>query len=380
MITDAGIPYVQSSASLQVPPPYHFPGVTVNAFIWEARMGPISAFCDRYYNLGSAKERGFNYRPAAFWPYAMLLFLDYPKMISSNPAPEDFGQVPYCDRGLVTQTEVFIALPVVRHGTSALTALTQTQLEFSLPLIVVGNPMSAVCGREMLGLGKLLADIVTGEGVNPGSFGGSVTLPGWRNKGSGITQEMLRFLSVETGPVLPSFRAADRQRSMATLFESREFGWMMDGMSSVANALDTSTFGLFPTAMRTVGLKQYRDAADPQQAVYQALMTCRANYSNVRGFNFYDEDQIDISFHDIGSFHDILSVFLDLGEGPSHGPVSVNAVAGFRFIADIDYDSMRVIHRYPITDQYGKTIIPQASDLDAGWYRPLHGFFGSAPQ
>ena len=54
MITDAtGIPYVQSSASLQVPPPYHFPGVTVNAFVWEASMARVQAYCDTFFNLGS---------------------------------------------------------------------------------------------------------------------------------------------------------------------------------------------------------------------------------------------------------------------------------------------------------------------------------------
>ncbi|HEX3406789.1 MAG TPA: hypothetical protein VHS81_06090 [Caulobacteraceae bacterium] len=151
------IPYVQSVASQEVPPPYHFPGVTVNVFVWQTAMAPIQAYCDRYFNLGPAEERGFVYKPAAFWPYATLLFLDYPVMISAGRTPQNVGkEVPYSDRGIISQTEVFIALPVVRYGIGPARLALESTLEWALPFIVVGNPMSCVCGREMLGMGKLL--------------------------------------------------------------------------------------------------------------------------------------------------------------------------------------------------------------------------------
>lgn len=378
MITDGTrIPYVQSASSLQVPPPYHFPGVTVNAFVWEASLAPIREYCDRFFNLGSIEERGFVYKPAAFWPYAALFFVDYPVMISSNPNP-DFGEIPYCDRGVVSQTEVFVALPVVRYGTSADTLLTHTEIECLLPFIVVGNSMSAVCGREMIGLGKLVAEIATGEGDFPESFHGSLSLPGWREERTGVMQEQLRFLEVTTGPTLPSFRTTTPQRSLATLLQSREAGWMMDSMTSISNFIDAATSGLLPTAMRTVGLKQYRDALDPERAIYQALVTCRSQYSNVRDFKFYDEKDVLIGFDDVGSFHEILQVFLDVGPSPSMSTVAAEPVAAFRFTADIDFDAMRVIHQYPIDGANGGPSTPARSDLAARWFRPWQGFFGPA--
>jgi len=137
------IPYVQSATSPEAPPPYHFPGVTVNAFVWEARMGPIQDYCDRQFNLGSLEERGFVYRPVAFWPYAMLLFIDYPVMIIADQSSSALGgQLPFSDRGVVSQTEVFVALPVARYGATLGKLLTQSTVETALPFIVVGNGVS----------------------------------------------------------------------------------------------------------------------------------------------------------------------------------------------------------------------------------------------
>ena len=172
-------PYVQSVGSLDVPPPYQFPGVTVHAFVWETEMAPIQAYCDTVLNLGEDDAaRGFVYRPAANWPYALLLFLDYPEMISTCPAVD--GEVPYADRGVISQKEVFVVVPVVRTGSTASAWFSQTVIEWALPFIVVDNPMSAVCGREMLGLEKLLASIEMGVGATQGSFKGGVRLPGWQ--------------------------------------------------------------------------------------------------------------------------------------------------------------------------------------------------------
>ncbi|MBY0393102.1 MAG: hypothetical protein K2Q27_07540, partial [Novosphingobium sp.] len=164
-------------------------------------------------------------------------------------------------------------------------------------------------------------------------------------------------------------------RTLATLLESPEASKLVGGLSSVSNFIDSFSLGLIPTSMRTVGLKQYRDAADPQRAVYQALVTCRAQYLNVRNVRFYNELDIDMYFNDIGSFHEILEVFLEVDKKPTGKPHSVNTVAALRFEADINFDTLRVIREFPI-DRDGLPPTPGASDLVARWYRPLRGFFG----
>lgn len=370
------IPYVQSSASLEVPPPYHFPGVTVNAFVWEPQIELVQAYCDRYLNIGREEDRGFSYRPFAAWPYATLLVMDYPVMISTTTAPPQAGLTPYCDRGIVTQTEIFVALPVVRTGTGWPGAVTHSALNWTIPFIVVGNPMSCVSGREMVGLGKLLADMTIGPGKFPGSFSATMALPGIDPAWPGQDMTMLEFMKLETAPVLPTFRSGTPPwRSLATLLESREAGWFMDSMASMSNFVDWATAGIVPTSMRTVGLKQYRDAENPERAIYQALVTCRSNYSNLRGFAFYDEKDVDIRFNDIDSFHEILSVFLPHRPEATGGWVKVPVKAAMRFTADIDFDEMRVIYESAI-DRPHLPPIPSRRDTTAGWFRPIKGFFG----
>ena len=376
------IPYVQSVASQDVPPPYQFPGVTVNAFVWELDIAPIQAYCDRYFNLGTPRERGFVYRPAAFWPYATLLFIDYPVMISSaRPAEDGTGpEPPYSNRGIISQREVFVAIPVARYGLTAGAMIQDSTLEWTLPFIVVGNPMSAVCGREMLGMGKLLADIVMEEAAFPDSFAGRVKLPGWRVLQPGHLQETMTLVEVTTAPALPTFRGSPEDSSPFTLLQSREGGWLMDSLASIADFIDTASIGMAPTAMRTVTLKQFRDAAKPGKAIYQALVSCRSKYSNITNFKFYNENDVEISFNDTGSFGEILRVFLGLPPGDPTGlRFSFQPKAAYRFNADINFDEMRTIYTFPVDRGDGLPPVEATRDLTSRWFRPWRGFFGLPP-
>jgi len=375
------IPYVQSAASQEVPPPYHFPGVTVNAFLWEAQLAPIQAYADRYLNLGSAEERGFTYKACAFWPYAMLLFIDYPVMISASRTSEYVLQAtPYSDRGIVTQREVFVALPLMRYGYGLKGLVLDTTLEWALPFIVVEQPMSAICGREMLGLEKLKAEIKLGEGVFPDSFAGSVTLPGWTSLTQGELQKQLPFLEVTTGPAAPTFRGTANQESFWTLLRSRTASDLIDGLGTLSDFVDTISLGTMPTAMRTISLKQFRDAAQPEKAVYQALISCRSKYSAIQNIVFYKEPDVSITFHDEGSFHGILKVFLKLPDpdaevAPTGRSYSFQPKAAYRFNANIDFDEMRTVHTFtPVfPGAAGGPSVP--GQLLAPRLRPWQGFF-----
>ena len=116
--------------------------------------------------------------------------------------------------------------------------------------------------------------------------------------------------------------------------------------------------------------------ASAMRRLDQALVTCRSRYSNLSDFKMYDEADIHIQFNDIGTFNEILQVFLEVGGEPSGSPFYLQPVAGCRFTADIDFDQMRVIHSFAIDRDNGLPPIPAQSDLTATWARPLKGFFG----
>lgn len=379
------IPYTQSVASQEVPPPYHFPGVTVNAFVWEAHLDHVRAYCDQFFNLGNAADRGFTYGPASIWPYCLLLFIDYPVMISASPTSQSMGHlVPYSDRGIVSQREVFIAIPVIRRGIGPEKLVTDSALEWALPFIVVGEPMSAVCGREMLGLEKLRADIQIGESAFPDSFRGQVSLPGWPTLTSDVMQQMMLFLDVDTGPAVPTFRGKPDASSLWTLFRSRAAGDVIDSAATVADFVETMSAGTFPTSMQTVSLKQFRDALEPDKAIYQALVSCRSKYSRIENFRFYKEGDVHIRFYEEGSFGETLQ-YVELPPGnPSNDPTraswSFSPKAAYRFNANIDFDNMRTLHTFALDRPGGLPPTQVTSDLTAPWLRPWRGLFGPAPK
>lgn len=378
------IAYTQSVASQEVPPPYHFPNVTVNAFVWEAHLDRVQEYCDRFFNLGEADERGFVYGPAPIFPYAILLFIDYPVMISASPTPASvLDATPYSDRGIVTQQEVFIAIPVIRRGLGPRRLITDTALEWALPFIVVGEPMSAVCGREMLGLEKLRAEIQTGESSFPGSFRGQVSLPGWPELSPTVMQQMMLFLDVDTGPAVPTFRGLPDTSSLWTLFRSRAAAGLIDVMATASDAIETLSAGTFPTSMQTVSLKQFRDAQYPERAVYQALVSCRSKYSRIQNFQFYKEGDAHIRFYQRGSFAETLR-FIELPPGnPSDDPAdasqSFSPKAAYRFNADIDFDNMHALHTFAADRGPDLPPTPASGDLTAPWLRPWRGLLRSSP-
>jgi hypothetical protein len=365
------VPYVQSVASQQAPPPYFFPGVTVNAFVWEAPLGPIQRLCDTYYNLGDPRERGFVYKPLAAWPYATLLLIEYPVMMSADPRQLGLGGMSYADRGYMSQHEVFVAIPLLRYGATAATLLSSAAIEWALPFIVVENPTSAVCGREMLGLEKLQGHITFGAGQLPGSFRGEVNLPGWPSLDPNVMQQTMPFLTVTTGPPTPTFFGAPDVASLWTLLQSPTASRAIGALGTAADLVDQVSDGLIPTAMQVVSLKQIRDAGNPERALFQSLVTCRSKYANITDFHFYKEQDVDITFHADGSFREIVSVFLDTGKSTSFKPI-----AAYRFGADIHFDEMRTVYNFPIDRGPGQPPSPASGDLLAPWLRPLWGFLG----
>jgi hypothetical protein len=184
-------------------------------------------------------------------------------------------------------------------------------------------------------------------------------------------QQPMTFLEVTTGPVTPTFRGSPDEASLWTLLRSQTASRAIGGLATAADFVDQVSDGLVPTAMQVVTLKQIRDAADPARAVFQSLVTCRAKYSNITDFHFYNERDVDITFHSEGSFGDIVRVFLDSDKMTTFKPK-----AAYRFGADIDFDNMRTLYNFPVDRGPGLAATPAGGDMLAPWLRPLRGFFG----
>ncbi len=371
--------FIESVANQQMPPPYYFPGATVNAFLFEAPLANIQKYCDDYFNLGDAKDRGFTYKAFGGFPYAALMVIEYPQMICADARPIALGVVPFASRGYSSQSEIFVAAPVIRYGTSARTFLPRVALEWTLPFLVVDNSTSSFSGREMIGLEKLQGSFELGESEFPGSFRCNVSLPGWRSLRSDEMQQSMPFVDIETDPPVPTIRgAATNEDSVWTLLRSRFASAAIEGGVAFTDLLDVVSAGTVSFPMNVVSLKQFRDATDPSRAVYQALAGARSRYSNITKLQFYNEQNVDITFHDRGSFSEIIQVFLNPQPNVSpykeeDTPVRVKTVAAYRFEADINYDNTRTLHNFPVDGQRAAAL-GSADGLLSPFLKPLAGF------
>lgn len=369
--------FVQSVANQQMPPPYYFPNVTAYSFAFDISMETVQDYCNTYFNLGNPSDRGFMYRSLPIFPFGMLMVIEYPRMITKERAVLD-QMVPFLERGYATQNEVFVTFPVVRHGTRLGNFLVNAAVEWTLPFIAVDNSTSAFSGREILGLDKLYADIALGSSAFPESFSAHVSIPGWPSLNPDVLQEKLDFLSIATGPPTPYPSNSPQVTSPWTVLGSKFARGTVERLAAAVDGLDTISAGLLPTQMHLVALKQFRDAQDPQKAVYQALVGARSRYSNIKNLQIYNEKDVSITFHDNGSLSEIVRVILGASaKSSADAPIQLVTTAAFSFQTDIDFDSMRTMHTYP-TDGHGPGGQPRPANrgVISPFLRPWAGFWG----
>ncbi|HEY1880312.1 MAG TPA: hypothetical protein VGG68_10295 [Caulobacteraceae bacterium] len=377
--------FVQSVANQQTPPPYHFPGVTAHAFVIDIQMAAVQTYCDTYFNLGDERERGFVYRPFSVWPYALLMVVQYPLMINTNRTELGLDEIPFADRGYSSQNEVFLAVPLVRHGVTPQNLLLNAAIEWALPFIVVDNSTSAFSGREILGLEKLWGRIDLGSGQFPNGFSASVEIPGWSSLDPKAMQRMRRVLHITTGSPLPGVGHKSSVTSAWTMLESPIVLKSFQGLADAFDSLVTMSNGVIPTPMRLVALKQFRDAADPHRAIYQALVGARSKYYDIANLTLYNEQDVAITLDTSGSFAEIAKIFLPNTPGPATADpkVSIAAHAAFGFTANLDFDEMSTLHTFPVEGDDCASVDGGGAGMLSPWLRPWWGLInasGADPQ
>jgi hypothetical protein len=248
-----------------------------------------------------------------------------------------------------------------------------------LPFVAVDNSTSAFSGREMLGLPKLMGDLGFGESSFPGSFACSARLPGW--KSAADVQEVLDFLKITTGPSIGSGPGTVPTTSFFRLLSGHYMRRGLEAASAALSGLDTLANGLLPSLMHTVALKQFRDAAQPGLAVYQALVSSRTRYTDISNLKFYDEQDVEVTFSAYPSFWNVLRMFMDLPEDApqdaAQGPaIQLKPRAVCSFNADIDFDQVRTLHTFiadGVSVKAGHQ--PREDTALASWVLPWRGFF-----
>jgi hypothetical protein len=383
--------YIQSNASQELPTPFHFPAVKAWVLMFEIAMGPVKRYCDTFLNLGDPRRRPFVYRPMPLHPFATMMVLEYPVMVSGD-RNSDLNPT-FAQRGFMSQREVLIDFPVIRHGARLENFLTDLSMEFAVPFIIVDNPTSAVSGREIIGFQKIVGeiDIETIQGESP--IGGQSHVTGFRTgvrmRGHQRADEtdlesLLKLMEITIGPPTPEVGRHDNRASPMTLLDTRFARKGLEGVAALGDLMNRLALGTMPSLQQMVALKQFRDPSRFDHAIYQAITTASPRYYNIRDLQYYNEADASIVMYAGGSRTEIVQSLFERDDAHTPNvrwgeerngatPVTIRPCLVCSFTSEIDYAEQSTLYTYVSPEDPGGE--RPHGDMVSPWLKPWKGFW-----
>ena len=255
------VAYIARADDPEIPPPYDFPGITIQSFRLPASLPKLQKLCDEMLNIGSLEDRGFEYR--AFTDFVDMEFVTYPKMV--------FDQKPYSKRGYAQQQELYFRFYVWRFVSFFGLLFPMPLPELCFPFIFVDNSWSMISGRDVIGFPKVMAEF---------SF-----TPALNAQNLQITASALALKKYKPTTKLdwqPIVTVSSSGAPAGTL----DGVWPWIGLGAniadpFLNPLLQDALANLPDVFSTVHLKQFRDAESSTEACYQAVVTAPFTPSNI---------------------------------------------------------------------------------------------------
>jgi hypothetical protein len=286
--------YISQIGDTQNPPPYTFPDVDINSFRLAVDLDVLTALCDELLNIGDPDTRGFEYRPV--FPFVDLEVLHYPKM--------EYGLFP--PAGFVSQHECYVRFFVMKYIGWNGWLWPDGEMAVFCPMLIVDNPWSAFAGRDVMGLPKLL-----------GSFGRFSAASPYTT----IKTEVFRDLFVgQKSSVEPVVTIAKAPKGAKAIDPSGKWPWgvLEDDVIGAAEEILGKKLAFVPTIFECVAMKQFRDAMDPFNACYQAILQSFTFVETI--VNLEPLPPVRITLNDYASFD--LASRLGLPSGKPLTPIS----------------------------------------------------------
>jgi len=284
--------FIERDGDPQFPPPYEFPGVSILSFRLDAKQDRLMACCNAFLNIGSLRERGFEYRPLL--PAVDLEILHYPKMLAVDPG--------YAGKGFTTQREVYFRFMVVKYESFS-GLLFPVEMALFFPFILVDNPWSVIAGREVIGFPKNLAYF---------------DLPGPDPYHITIATDVFSTYSIATQLTRQPFleiRSDLTATAKPAAMPSGNWPWgdiNLSAINPMLHGLVQQRQSVAVGPFSTVQLKQFRDAEDHRLACYQALVESEFTAKNISPSALH---AVSITLHSFASLPiaDILGLSLGAG-------------------------------------------------------------------
>jgi len=246
----------------EIPPPYDFPGVTIQSFRLPATLSNLQTLCDQLLNIGDPDERGFEY--IAFTDFVDMEIVTYPKM--------EFAEAPYSGWGFASQQEFYFRFFVWKLVYVSGVLFPEPLPEFCIPFIFVDNSWSMISGRNVIGFPKAMAEYSPPAVLNANPFKISISTPVLAKHDPTTKLQMTEFVRIDPWP------------QGKPQLPNGVWPWVDLGVQlgdPVLNDYLELLQAAVPDAFALVELKQFRDAGSMTDACYQAVVATRFSPRNI---------------------------------------------------------------------------------------------------
>lgn len=348
--------FLESFATQQLLPPWRADNVTLTAFVFELKAPVIQAYLDKFFNFPPPRQPPFHYWALKDAQFGIIVLSNYPSICSTNVQNmRRYGRnIMAWDH--LCQNEFFVGVPVEKYDVGPDNIMKNREIQWIQPVAVSDNASVVFSTREVIGVDMLYGELKTAPPPDSGGLHFDWWLPSLKTFSPATKEELLPFAHVEADAPL----AGPPPEVIAALEDGDKSGDpVLAGLAAVLGGeADPIAQGLLPAAMRTVTLKQFRDAFNMDLASYQAIVGGTTTHANIRDLKFYDPKTASISFMSTATTEEILTSFLDLHAGtektpPPHPgpewdllalPAPVRFV--FSFTCDITFDQVETLHTF----------------------------------
>jgi hypothetical protein len=289
-------PYIERGGEQSLVPPGHLQRTQFYIFILKGAKTKLQSLADRLFNEPSG--RAVDYRAVS--DYVVLMFTQVGELTS---AQADQGRIAYDDIALWVP---FIAVKK-RLGIEMADRVVMYP-----PYIFVDNAATMVTGREVFGLPKQMGWFsLPATPTEPTTF--TTDVVGYAADSRTRQNVPTRLWSVERRSIAPA--GPQRLHNIRQLLPIMENFWrsiLLENwlLPNLPNMLAELILGV-----PALGLKQFRDAAQVNQACYQAIIEAPLQLKAFHEGWFY-ADSFDFVLHDLGSHPVAHEIGLQIGAQP----------------------------------------------------------------
>jgi uncharacterized protein with NAD-binding domain and iron-sulfur cluster len=319
--------YIERDADMVRRQPFSQNGSTLYAYGLDADERKLAKLVDKCLNL-----HGSPVRYAPLGPFVVLAAANIDHIESRSSAPEDQGWMP--------ERDVAMWVPVVRSRRGDDGAWVPEAIVWFLPYIFVDSGLATVTGREVYGFPKQAGAIDMPATVALGATATSLlkvelpVRPTFDKATKVVNKTLIEVLRATETPLQELWRAAGEARAALI--------GMVSTLVNAAPALQNLIQDLLDGRVELVFLKQFRDAADPRRAAYQAVIEATAVVTKLGGGGLVEGDTL----VEVTSFASVpIASELGLGEVANGQPLRLTPRFATWVQLDFDVIDGREVYR-----------------------------------